>query len=90
MWGLPKRDLKVRLTLRIVAVSAICFAAISAYLLFDAAHCARSRMDEVAQLTARELKLQRSKMDWLRGPEVGFPDLQMIATTLLSPGMCIA
>jgi signal transduction histidine kinase len=90
MWGLPKRDLKIRLTLRIVAVSAICFAATSAYLLFDAAHSARSRMDEVAQLTARELTLQRSKMDWLRGSEVGFPDLQMIATTLMSPGMCIA
>jgi len=90
MWRLPKSDLKLRLTLRIVAVSAICFAATSAYLLFDAQHSAHSRMDEVAHLTARELTLQRSKMDWLRGSEVGFPDLQMIATTLLSPGMCIA
>jgi len=90
MWRLPKSDLKLGLTLRIVAVSAVCFAATSAYLLFDAEHSARSRMDEVAQLTARELTLQRSKMDWLRGSEVGFPDLQMIATTLMSPGTCIA
>ena len=90
MWRLPKSDLKLRLTLRIIAVSALCFAATSAYLLLDADRSARARMDDVAGLTAREVALQRSKMDWVRGLQIPFPDLQMIATTLMSPGMCIA
>jgi len=90
MWRLPPSDLKLRLTLRIIALSAICFAVTSGYLLYDAAHSSRARMDEVAVLTARELTLQRNKMDWARGLEIPFPDLQMIATTLMSPGMCIS
>ena len=90
MWRLPKSDLKLRLTLRIIAVSALCFAATSVYLLYDAHRSAQARMDRVADITAREVALQRSKMDWVRGLDMAFPDLQMIATTLMSPGMCIA
>jgi signal transduction histidine kinase len=90
MWRLPKSDLKFRLTLRIVAVVALCFAAASGYLLFDANRSARHRIDTIAELTARELALQQNKMDWLRGQTSEFPDLRMIAAALMSPGLCIA
>ncbi len=29
-------------------------------------------------------------MDWVRGQAAGFPDLQMIASALMAPGLCIA
>jgi hypothetical protein len=90
MWTLPRSDLKFRLTLRIVAVAALCFAATSAYALFDADRSARTRIDAIADLTAKDLELQQSKMDWIRGQPSLFPDLQNIATALMAPGLCIA
>ncbi len=90
MWTLPRSDLKFRLTLRIVAVAALCFAATSAYALFDADRSARTRIDAIAELTAKDLELQQSKMDWIRGQPSLFPDLQNIATALMAPGLCIA
>lgn len=90
MWTLPGSDLKFRLTLRVVAVSAFCFAATSAYFLFDADRSARARIDRIAEITAKELALQQSKMQWVKGAPAEFPDLQTIATTLMAPGLCIA
>jgi signal transduction histidine kinase len=90
MWTLPRSDLKFRLTLRIVAVSAFCLAATSAYVLFDADRSARARIDAIAAITAKSLELQQSKMDWVKGQPFAFPDLQSIATLLMAPGLCIA
>jgi signal transduction histidine kinase len=90
MWTLPRSDLKLRLTLRVVAVSAICFAAVSAYVLFDADRSARARTEAIAGMTAKDLELQLSKMDWVKGQPSAFPDLQIIATSVMAPGLCIA
>jgi signal transduction histidine kinase len=90
MWTLPKGDLKYRLTLRVVAVSAFCFVAAAAYVLFDADRSARARADAIAGIAARGLQLQQSKLDWVKGQPSDFPDLQTIATPLMAPGLCIA
>jgi signal transduction histidine kinase len=90
MWCLPRSDLKFRLTMRILAVSAVCFAATAAYLLYDADKSAQLRIGTAAEITARELELQLSKRDWVRVPADMFPDLQSVAVPLLAPGLCIA
>jgi signal transduction histidine kinase len=90
MWTLPRSDLKYRLTLRICAVSGFCFAATSGYFLVDTARSARARQGTIAELTAKVLTLQQSKMDWVNNPRSEFPDLQAIATPLTAPGLCIA
>ena len=41
---MPKSDLKLRLTLRIAAIAALCFVASAAYLLIDADRAARARI----------------------------------------------
>jgi signal transduction histidine kinase len=76
--------------MRIVAVSAFCFASTFAYFLFDADRSARARLDGIAAVTARDLALQQSKMNWVNGAPVAFPDLQTIAATVMAPGLCIA
>ncbi|HLY55178.1 MAG TPA: histidine kinase [Stellaceae bacterium] len=86
----PGSDLKFRLTLRIVAVSAICLVATSAYVLVDADRIARARIATIAGITADGLALQRSKLDWVRDLPAPFPDLQTIAAPLMAPGLCIA
>src|SRR5262245_3759604 len=92
MWTLPRTDLKYRLTLRIAAVAAFCFAATAAYALFDADRLARARIDAVVALAAKDLELQHSKLDWVKvnGQPSGSPDLQTIAPALMAPGLCIA
>lgn len=90
MWSSPRSDLKFRLTMRILAVSAVCFAMTAVYLLYDADRSARLRIGTAAEITARELELQLSKMDWVRVPANMFPDLQSVAAPLLAPGLCIA
>jgi signal transduction histidine kinase len=85
-----KSDLKVRLTLRVAAVAALCFAVTAIYLLFDADRSARDRIDRVATLTAKALELQQSKMQWVKLETNTFPDLQTVATTAMEPGLCIA
>ena len=83
-------DLKYRLTLRIAAVLALCFGAASGYFLFDTDRAARQRIDAVAEITARALGLQQSKLGWMsNAPRGEFPDLQGIATPLIAPGLCI-
>lgn len=90
MWSLPRSDLKYRLTLRIVAVSALCLAAASGYVLFQADRSARSGIAAIAETAARDLALQKSKLDWVKGQRVEFPDLQDITTPLMAPGLCVA
>lgn len=90
MWTLARLDLKFRLTMRIVALSALCFVAASAYVLFDAERSARARIGRIAEIAAKDLELQQSKMHWIVEPSAAFPDLQTIAPPLMEPGLCIA
>ncbi|MGJ4914763.1 HAMP domain-containing sensor histidine kinase [Bradyrhizobium oligotrophicum] len=88
MWS--RYDLKYRLTLRIAAVSALCFAAICAYVLFDTDRSVHARNARIAEITARTLQLQQSKMHWVNSPPAGFPDLDAVAAAAMGPGLCIA
>jgi signal transduction histidine kinase len=89
--GKPRAtDLKYRLTLRIVALSGLCFAATSAWCLFDADRSARARIDGIAEIAAQDLELQQNKLSWVNNQRSEFPDLQNVATPLLAPGLCIA
>ena len=90
MWSFANSDLNFRLTLRISAVAAVCFAAISAYVLFDADRSVRARVDDIAEVTAKTLALQQSKMHWVNNPPSTFPDLESIAASVMTPGLCIA
>lgn len=92
MWTFARSDLKYRLTLRVVAIAGLCFAATAAYVLFDADRSARAKTEAIADLTARDLELQLNKQDWIRvqGQPVKFPDLQIIAASVLTPGLCVA
>jgi signal transduction histidine kinase len=85
-----RSDLKVRLTLRVIGVAALCFAAISFYALVDADQSARQRIDTAATIAAKELALQQNKLEWLRGQASTFPDLQVVAGQVLAPGLCLA
>lgn len=87
MW---KSDLKYRLTLRVAVVSAFCFAAIAAYFLYDVDRSARARLAAIADVAAKTLELQQSKMEWMSNQRSEFPDLQNIATAIMAPGLCIA
>ncbi|WP_407155853.1 HAMP domain-containing sensor histidine kinase [Bradyrhizobium sp. STM 3557] len=90
MWTFANFDLKYRLTLRISAVSAICFAAICAVVLWDIDRSARAELDDAANITARTLQLQLSKTRWINNPPSTFPDLDSIASSVMRPGLCIA
>jgi len=86
----PGSDLKLRLTLRVIAASAFCFAAISAFFLVDGDRSVHARLDMIASITARTLELQQNKMQWINQPRSIFPDLQEIAGSVMTPGLCIA
>ena len=88
MWS--RFDLKVRLTLQVAAVLALCFAAISAYFLVEADKALRARLDTVAALAAKTLELQKSKMQWAVIPRSNFPDLHDVAASVMTPGLCLA
>ena len=91
MWTFARSDLKFRLTMRIVAVSACCFAATSAYVLLSTPTGPRAPGSGwIAEITAKDLELQRAKMHWVNDPSAVFPDLQTIAAPLMAPGLCIA
>ncbi|WP_454616205.1 histidine kinase [Bradyrhizobium cenepequi] len=89
MWN-HRSDLKVRLTLRVAAVSALCFAAISAYFLIEADRTVRTRINAIAEVAARTLELQQNKLQWVNNPRSGFPDLDNVATAVITPGLCLA
>jgi signal transduction histidine kinase len=90
MWTFAGSDLKYRLTLRVAAVSALCFAAISAYFLIDADRSAHARIDGIAEITAKTLALQQSRALWASRPRSNFPDLDLVTGYLMTPGLCIA
>src|SRR6516165_9851440 len=90
MWTFPKSDLKYRLTLRVIAVSTFCFAAIAAYFLFDTDRSMRAGVEKIADITAKTLELQQSKLQWMNNVRSGFPDLDTIAASVMTPGLCIA
>jgi signal transduction histidine kinase len=85
-----KVDLKLRLSLRVAALAALCFAAAAAYVLFETDRSARERADSIAELVAKDLALQQSQIHWIRGAPIQFPDLQRVAAALMAPGLCIA
>lgn len=83
-------DLKLRLTLRVAAVAVVCFAAATAYVLFETSRSAQARADWMAGLAARDLTLQAGQNSWIKGGLVNFPDLQPIAAVVMAPGLCMA
>src|SRR5690242_5922447 len=90
MWMLPRSDLKYRLTVRVVAVSGLCFVAIWSWVVFEADRSERAALRAIAEITARDLELQKNKEDWVRSPHSTFPDLMNVASALMRPGLCIA
>src|SRR3569833_1672059 len=90
MWSFANSDLFFCLSLWFSAVAAVCFAAFFAYVLFDADRSVRARDDDIAEVTAKTLALQQSKMHWVNNPPSTFPDLESIAASVMTPGLCIA
>ncbi|MDA9469352.1 sensor histidine kinase [Bradyrhizobium sp. CCBAU 53415] len=90
MWNRPRFDLKVRLTLRVAAISAACFAGISAYFLITADREAHARIDGIAAIVAKSLELQQGKIQWVAGPRSDFPNLDPVAAYVMTPGLCLA
>lgn len=90
MWNRPRFDLKVRLTLRVAAISAACFAAISAYFLITADRAAHARLGDIAAIVAKSLELQQGKIQWVAGPRADFPNLDPVSAYVMTPGLCLA
>jgi signal transduction histidine kinase len=90
MWTFAGSDLKYRLTLRVAAISAACFAAISAYFLIDADRSVHARIDHIAEITAKTLAMQQNWLQWASRERLNFPDLDLIASFVMTPGVCIA
>lgn len=90
MWNRPRFDLKVRLTLRVAAITAACFAAISAYFLITADRAAHARIDGIAAIVAKTLELQQGKVLWAASPRSDFPNLDPVSAYVMTPGLCLA
>ncbi|MBR0894962.1 HAMP domain-containing protein [Bradyrhizobium tropiciagri] len=90
MWIWSGSDLKLRLTLRVALVTALCFAAIAGYFLIDSDRAVRARIAAVADVAAKTLELQQSKIQWLNNPRSEFPDLDSVAGSVMAPGLCLA
>ena len=80
-------DLKLRLTLRVAALAAVCFVAVAAYALFDSDRVARAKVSRIAEIVARDIALQQ--VQWFSMPINATPDLQRVAA-LMEPGLCIS
>jgi signal transduction histidine kinase len=80
-------DLKLRLTLRVAALAAVCFIAVAAYALFDSDRVARAKVSRIAEIVARDIA--RQQLQWLATPTNPTPDLQRVAA-LMEPGLCIS
>jgi len=90
MWNRPRFDLKVRLTLLVAGISAVCFAAISAYFLVSADRAAHARIDGIAAIVAKSLELQQGKVQWVANPRSDFPNLDPVSAYVMTPGLCLA
>jgi signal transduction histidine kinase len=80
-------DLKLRLTLRVAALAAVCFFAVAAYALFDSDRAARAKVNRIADIVARDIALQQGQ--WFAGRVNPTPDLQRVAA-VMEPGLCIS
>ncbi|WP_342395111.1 hypothetical protein [Rhodoblastus sp. 17X3] len=87
---LTKLDLKLRLALRVAALSAFCLVVAFAFLLFDSDRSARARLRAVAEVVAKDLTLQLAQAHWVKPARDALPDLQRIAASVMSPGLCIS
>jgi hypothetical protein len=83
-------DLKLRLTLRVAALAAVCFLAVAAYALFDSDRAARAKAGRIAGIVARDISLQQAEARWYSLSSSSTPDLQRVAAPLMEPGLCIA
>ncbi|MFG1262537.1 sensor histidine kinase [Xanthobacter aminoxidans] len=83
-------DLKLRLTLQIAALMALCLVGAVGWLLLDGVRAGEAQVARIADLMARDLAFQRQQMQWVRGAPGVFPDLQRLAPALMAPGLCIA
>lgn len=80
-------DLKLRLTLRVAALAAVCFIAVAAYALYDSDRVARAKASRIAEIVARDIALQQ--LQWVSMSVNPTPDLQRVAS-LMEPGLCIS
>jgi signal transduction histidine kinase len=83
-------DLKLRLTLRVAALAAVCLLAVAAYALVDSDRAARAKASRIAEIVARDISLQQSQAQWYSLSANATPDLQRVAAPLMEPGLCIA
>ena len=83
-------DLKLRLTLRVAALAAICFLAVAAYALFDSDRAAKAKASRIAAIVAKDISLQQSEAQWYSLSSSSTPDLQRVAAPLMEPGLCVA
>src|SRR5580693_318425 len=83
-------DLKLRLTLRVAALAAVCFLAVAAYALFDSDRVARAKASRIAEIVARDISLQQAQAQWYSLSPDRTPDLQRAAAPLMEPGLCIS
>ena len=83
-------DLKLRLTLRVAALAAVCFLAVAAYALVDSDRAARAKASRIAEIVAKDISLQQSQAQWYSLSANMTPDLQRVAAPLMEPGLCIA
>jgi len=83
-------DLKLRLTLRVAALAAVCFLAVAAYALVDSDRAARAKASRIAEIVAKDISLQQSQAQWYSLSASLTPDLQRVAAPLMEPGLCIA
>ncbi len=82
-------DLKLKLTLQVVMLAAICFFSASAFVLLETDRTGRSKAESLADLVGKALTLQQEQIHWSTPAQNRFPDLQVIATSVMAPGLCI-
>jgi signal transduction histidine kinase len=82
-------DLKLRLSLRVAALAAVCFLAVAAYALFDSDRAAKAKASRIAEIVAKDISLQQAQAQWFSLSPNAAPDLQRTAAPLMEPGLCI-
>lgn len=83
-------DLKWHLVRRITLVALLCFVAVSSLALVMAARDAQRQNVVVAELAARQLGVQLSRIDRSTELPTRFPDWDLISNHALQPGQCVA
>ncbi|GJD71777.1 ATP-binding protein [Methylobacterium gnaphalii] len=88
-FGFGVVDLKLRLALRVVALAAICFFLAAICMLIADDRFQRSQMEAIAEVVGKGLELQLEQFSWVRLENTRFPDLELVASPFLLPGLCI-